>query len=271
MHSQVDLAAPSEASMARVDRLPVTALKLEDFNRPSCVKSIITKSNGHFIYQVVFGGSCSGWEGRVRVPEGDASVEIRRAWNAHAANHQPYSQVSPMQFTVNPRNPFACISTVGRIVEAGQKAHGGTLWYKRKLQIGIEEHLYDGHVYVRRTDTRMLEEIKIAKVSMAHDFDDERLAAEAVDSIEEIPEMVTEKKTFDFTSYPQRGRRAEVSADDVHGNDLWKYRVAVTEVKKVGSLRNVKFRLLLPNDQEVWYEGTLEDDMKRGRFEEVGP
>ncbi|PPJ57688.1 hypothetical protein CBER1_00168 [Cercospora berteroae] len=269
MPSRVDGSIPSEGSVAWVDQLPITSIRLEAFKRPCCVKSAVSKSNGHFTYEIVFGGSCSLWEGRVRVPEGDTSVEIRLAWNKHVAQHRKGSEIEPMPFVVNPRNEFGCDSTIGNIVEEGQRVEGGAWWYRRTLQVQIEDTMYEGSVYTRRTDARTCAAIEVAKEKMALAFDDERDAAEAIRSIEEVPEKVEDKKTFDFVTYPQQGRGVEVTADNVHGYDLSKHRVAVTSVRKVGTRRDVRFRLLLPDDGEFWFQGTLEDDMKRGRFEQL--
>ncbi|USW59392.1 hypothetical protein Slin15195_G127110 [Septoria linicola] len=256
MSSPVNDTIPSQQSVHQVQQIPLTQLDMPDYDRDCCVKSIISRRNGHFTYSLTFGGSCSGWEGRVQVPVIRASPDVREAWNRHMARFAPNERVvEAMEF-------------LGKIIELGQKPNG-TQWYKRAFRVEIEDYQYDGHVFTRRDNVRTMEQIQAARHAAAKQLDQQRDEASAVRSVEAVPTAQPAKTTFVFAAYPSAGRAAEVTADGIHGYDLARHRVAVTATRKTDTTRDVRFRCVLPPGYTHWYEGSLTGDMRSGRFVEI--
>lgn len=246
------------AALPPPQELSVFNLPLEHESRECYLSSIRGHQNGHYLYEVTFSGSRSGWRGTIQVPERKLDRAAKRAWTNHyyTAPIGPGPEGMPIKRSAETKG----IATFLDLVSEKTSRESGKGIYVRGLEVEFKGTKYKGEALLLKDDPIIKEMIEWARDCLN--------ARESIEGVDEGGLKDSHIHTVEFFGpAPKKGRKSDVEIWELDGNDVLSAgKVSVRSLEEDEDSRRELVIDVRIDGESHFLRGELREGMKVGRF-----
>ncbi|EME78146.1 uncharacterized protein MYCFIDRAFT_79363 [Pseudocercospora fijiensis CIRAD86] len=253
---------PSESQSKRFFPPPpdpsIFSLPLDHETRDCHLTSILAHKNSHYLYEVSFSGSRSGWRGKIQVPEEKLDRGAQRAWKTHCTS-APLNGAGSVLKIPKSEDTKGVARFLDLVSETTSPGSGKEI-YVRGLEVEFKGAKYSGEVVLLKDDPAIKE-----MVGWARDRLDARESIEEGDG-DGSGEGHVHTVEF-FGAAPRKGRKSEVEIWELEGGEvLFAGKASVRGFEEGEDGRRELVIEVRIEGERYFLRGELGERMKVGRF-----